>query len=265
MIIDGRKIAKEVLSRLEKEFVKFGKVKIAAFVVGDNPASFSFLKQKRKTAEKLGIEIIICHLPLNIEQERLGEKIKELNNNSAIKAIILQLPLPAGFGLEEITKEISPQKDIDALSSRSLVLAPAVEVVKLIFDKYQVDYRQSKITLVGFGRLTGKPIGEWLSSQAVDFFLVDENSSAEDRENRIKTTDILISGVGKANLVPAAWLKQGVVVIDFGYDFRENRIFGDFEQKGAEKAKLFTPTPKGTGPILVAMLFQNLLKLLDRD
>ncbi len=266
MIIHGRKLAKELTAQLKKEFKKFKKVKLAAVTVGENPASISFLEQKKRMADSVGVELKIYKFSPEISTEELAEELKKLSQAELITGIIIQLPLPQKFNLTEILKVLPPQKDVDALLSHSPVLAPTVEVVRFIFERYQINPTNKKILLTGYGRLVGKPIYRWLKDQVLarNIFVVGKDTPKKEKERLIKTADILVSGVGKANLIPESWVKPGAVVIDFGFDVKNGKIYGDVSPQASKKAKLFTPTPGGTGPILVAMIFKNLSRLVKK-
>lgn len=269
MLIDGKKIAQGLIDDLQKEFSKFQKVTVAAVVVGDDPASFSFLKQKQKKAQDIGIGLEIHKMPFDISEFELVNKIKILSGDERIKGLILQLPLPPRFlEISKILNAIPSEKDVDALSEKSIVLPPSVGVVKLLLEKYKINLANKKVVINGLGRLVGKPIYNWLRQQPElelgDLAAIEKDTSQKEREQLIKTADILISGVGKANLISSALIKKGAVVIDFGTARCGGKLCGDIEQVAAEKARLFTPTPGGTGPILVAIIFKNLLDLLDK-
>jgi len=264
MTINGRKLAKEMIADLKKQFKKYEKVLLAAIMIKGNSASLSFLRQKNRVAQFLGIELRIYKLSSNISNKKLIKELEKLSKSKIITGIIIQLPLPEKFNLDRILKSLPVKKDVDALSPHSQNLAPTVEVVKFIFEKYKIQLTDKKIVVNGFGRLTGKPIYNWLKTQRSpqDIFVIEENIPQKERVNLIKTADILISGVGKANLIPSAWVKERTVIIDFGYSFKRGKIYGDVAKEAAEKAELFTPTPGGTGPLLVAMIYQNLLNLI---
>jgi len=264
MIINGRQLAGDIILGLKKE-LKSCNLKITAIAVGNSEASLSFLKQKQKIAKEIGVAMEIIQLLESTSQEDLINTILKLNQDEASSGIILQLPLPAKFNAEEALDTISPKKDIDGLSKNAIVLPPAASVVEFILKEYDVELENKKIVVVGQGRLVGKPIGEWLSQKQAEFSFIEKQTPEVERQDLIKKSDILISGVGKANLIPADLFKPDAVVIDFGFDKRNNQICGDIEQKVGDKVTLFTPTPNGTGPILVAMIFNNLFKLQNND
>ncbi|MBI2446738.1 MAG: bifunctional 5,10-methylenetetrahydrofolate dehydrogenase/5,10-methenyltetrahydrofolate cyclohydrolase [Parcubacteria group bacterium] len=285
MIIDGKNLAGEILAKLKKEIQKLPRrLSVGAVFVGKNPASESFLKQKAKIAEILGVNFKIFRHELNISTEKLAKEIMKLNKNqiknnyptsrrSSVNGIIVQLPLPKHIKIESVLNVINPKKDIDALSKNPKVLAPTAEAVKFIFQKYKINYKNKNILIVGRGRLVGKPIFNWLNANkshrqslrskcsSVKVKIIDERQK-NNLTRYTNNSDIIISGVGKAGLINGNMIKRNAVLIDFGFSKKGNKIFGDFNfATCAKKAKLITPVPGGMGPIMVAMLFNNLIKL----
>lgn len=254
MIVDGKKLAERILVGLKKEILKLPqRLSVGAVLVGKVPASMSFLKQKEKMAEILGINFKIFKFPPKTAAARIKGKVLELNKVRNINGIIIQLPLPKYINTEKILAVINPKKDIDALSKSPLILAPTVEAVKLIFQKYRINLRNKNILIVGRGRLVGQPIYNWLVSQ---------ESYRKVMISKLCKADIVVSGVGKAGLIKGNMIKKGAVLIDFGFSQKNGKILGDFDfATCVKKAKLITPVPGGMGPIMVAMLFRNLLKL----
>jgi len=267
MIINGKKLAGEIVDGLKPEFQKAGKAVLAVVVVGGSKIIFSFIAQKQIVAEKLGITTQLFKFSDNAQEKDVIEKIKELGEKKEINGIIVQLPLPEHFNIEEVLNSIPKEKDVDALSDDAKNSLISVEVVKFIFEKYQIVLLEKNIAVVGLGRLIGKPIYNWLSEKVSPsrMSLIKKETSQEERKEIIERADILISGVGKAGLIPTEMIKPGAVLIDFGYDFKDGVISGDIEKESSKKASLFTPTPAGTGPILVAMIFKNLLSLIKNQ
>ena len=274
MVVNGRKLADEILTELKKELKKLPRrLSVGAVFVGKNPASESFLKQKAKVADILGVNFKIFKFKSKITTSKLAKEIKKLNEDKNINGIIVQLPLPKHIKTEYVLGVINPKKDIDALSKNPRVLAPTVEAVKFIFQKYLPSGDLPNILIVGHGRLVGKPIYEWLTAQNSSRDLVRSGKKTRkiiiidiNQKNQLsklaRRADIIISGVGKAGLIKGSMIKRGAVLIDFGFDRKDRKISGDFDFNScAEKAKIITPVPGGMGPIMVAMLFRNLVKL----
>lgn len=265
MIIDGKQLAREIIDGLKNEFAKLPpKAVLTALTAGDNPACELFLKQKQKIAKDLGAELRIIKINEQAGQEGLMVEIGNLNQDNAIGGIIVQLPLPSNFDFEKIAKTIAPQKDVDGFTN-TIVKPPAVATAAYLLEKYNVFLENKKIAVVGRGKLVGGPVCQWLAEKAnaAAVFIIDKQTAEEKKGEWLKQADIVISGVGKANLIAKDMVKEGVMAIDFGYDIQGGKVCGDISPEVASKASLFTPTPGGTGPILVAMLFRNLLKLIQ--
>lgn len=260
MVIDGKKIAQDIIGRLNK-LPKPEKM-LAAVLVGGNKQSLSFLRQKEKMAEQLGIAFHLYQYGDSIIETDLIEEIKKIGNDRAIGGIIVQLPLPAHYNRAAVLAAINPKKDIDALTfeSREYVQPLPVEVVKDVLEFTNNNLQHLTTAVVGRGFLVGKPIIEWLESIKKSFKLFYSKSGLEG----LKDADLVITGVGKGGLINSEMLKRGAGVIDFGYDFVDGKIKGDFEPPSPPAGVFsgwYTPTPGGTGPILVAEIFKNFYKL----
>lgn len=264
MIINGNKLADELAGRLKKEFEKLPHLTVGAVLVGKNPASMSFLKQKSKMAVALGVNFRVFKFNQKITSGRLVKEVLKLNGSKTVNGIIVQLPLPGQINADRILAAVDPKKDIDALSPAPRVLAPTVGAVKFIFEKYKINYKNQGILVIGRGRLVGQPIFNWLSRRTNNVVNIDEEQKGK-LQNYTKKADIIISGVGKGGLIRKEMIKSGAVLIDFGFNKRGGKIKGDFDFASCvKKAKLITPVPGGMGPLMVAMLFRNLLKLNNK-
>lgn len=270
-IINGRKIAQEVIDGLKK-LPKPNKTLVAVFV-GDDLASVSFLKQKSKVAQDLGLEFKLEQFPETISEIDLKEKIKTIGEDPRVGGIIIQLPLPPKFDQSKIISLLNPKKDVDALTAGAKVLPLAVGVVKDVLEeamKYEnsTNIRNLKdrlVAVVGRGVLIGKPIAEWLSGKCHNVMVLHRGSDF----SQLKSADLVVTGAGKAGLIKPEMLKAGAGVIDFGFDMVRGKIRGDFDSSSLTAIpstlypSFYTPTPGGTGPILVAELFKNFYKLLS--
>lgn len=272
MLIDGRKIADEILEGLKRGIEKSGRhFKLAAVLIGGSPASKKFLELKQKAAEKVGIEYEIHELSVS-NTNQLVEQVTEIaaQNN---EGVIIELPLPLGIDIQPILDAVPQEKDVDVLSRRSQdayfgsaswrnmsILPPAVEAVRIIFEKYNIDISGKKCAVFGHGLLVGKPIAHWLQNQKAEVSIIDEFTENPTQFSR--EADIIISGVGKANLIRADMVKPGAIVIDFGYENIEGRSVGDVDfESVSEVDGLITPVPGGVGPIVIAAVFRNLMRL----
>lgn len=290
MIIDGKKIAQEIIEKLKSQ-PKPEKI-FAAILVGDDKISENFLKQKEKVAKELGIDFRIYRFPAppdgGLKNDNLRKEVLKIALLKKVGGVIAQLPLPEHINRHYILNVIPREKDVDVLGERALgafytyrnlVLPPAVgvvqEIIKNCIHQPAEEIENLRVAVVGAGFLIGKPIAVWLMNQnpegkqASYGVRVKELAVFEKGSDltQLKNYDLVISGVGKAGLIKLEMLKDNAGVIDFGYSINENgKIHGDFEansliNKLTNQPNFYTPTPGGTGPILVAKLFENFYKL----
>lgn len=262
-LIDGRKIAGEVIANLKAK-PKPDKF-LGAVLVGDDPASQNFLKQKERAGKELGIDFRLYQLPADTTTDKLRAEIGRLAGAKNCGGLIVQLPLPQGVNRHYVLNAIPAGKDPDMLSEaalgafytgRSGLVPPAVETVKDIISREKRDLRAENVVLIGAGFLIGRPVGYWLLNKVAQLTVLD--SKTADLRVKLKDADIVISGVGRQDIVTSDDLKTGALVIDFGCSKKGDKVVGDFNPGGAEAKNIsYTPTPGGTGPILVAKLFQN--------
>lgn len=260
IIIDGKKIAREIIETLKK--MPQTQNKLAAVFVGDNPASASFLRQKRKIAEELGIAFQLYQFSESISEEDLQKEVKKIGEDQTIGGMIVQLPLTEKFQRDIILSALNPGKDVDALHPQSEVFPLAVEVVKDILKEIHYEISDKVVGVVGRGLLVGEPIAKWLLGNCREVIVFHTKTDL----SRIQECDLIISGAGKAGLIKPSMLKTGAGVIDFGFSVAGGKIRGDLDisqltNQPINQLTFYTPTPGGTGPILVAELFRNFYKL----
>ncbi len=264
MIVDGKKLANTILEQCGA-LPKTDKF-CAAFLVGDDPSSVSFLNQKHKAAVKAGIGFRLFQFPREVQNDVLRDAVTKIVADDACGGALLQLPVPDHINQHEILNAIPTEKDVDVLGERTLgafyflqskVLPPAVGVVETICKEQNYNLASLSVAVVGLGLLVGKPIANWIMRKAKDTILLHSTSDL----SLLKNVDLVITGVGKAYFIKPEMLKNGAAVIDFGYD----SMCGDFDATGLSPddshVSFYTPTPGGTGPILVAKLFDNFCRL----
>ncbi len=285
MKIEGKKIAAEIMERIKEGMDSRlrGNDKplvLAVIYVGENPASEAFIKQKKKVAEELGIGFRVYEFSEEVSNEKLREEVVRIAGQGTVEGVVVQLPLPEKFNRQKILNAVPTEKDVDVLSEkawgafslgRSKVLPPAVGVVDQILNIEGIDSRFSSTALttsrgndivvgvVGAGMLVGRPVAAWLSGKVKKLTIFDEGSDLSE----LSEYDLVVTGVGKAGIIKPDYLKTGGGVIDFGYEGGKGDLDASDEER-LEKLAFWTPTPGGTGPILVAKLFENFYKL-NRD
>jgi methylenetetrahydrofolate dehydrogenase (NADP+)/methenyltetrahydrofolate cyclohydrolase len=265
MKIDGKKIAQEIAGKLK---IRPAPKKIfAAVLVGNDSASASFLKKKEETARELGVDFRLYEFDGEIKNDELRKEVGKLSGSRSVRGVIIQLPLPKHLNRHYVLNAISREKDVDALgeralgafyAGRSVVLPPAAGTAKEIIEKLEIELKTARAAVIGRGILVGRPISLWLQDRVAELAVF--SSQTENLKEKLKDFDIIISGAGKANLFSAEDAKKNALIIDFGYDFKDGKIFGDFNPENADSVS-YTPTPGGTGPILVAKLFENFYEL----
>ncbi len=265
MLIDGRTIAAEVVAELKAKKRDFAGKKMLGILLGDNAASLSFLRQKQQTAKELGVQFEVVQIAAPIAEAELVARVKMLTADAAVAAAIVQLPI-AGEGIEpgHVLDAVPYEKDIDCLGERrsreyyanplaAPIAPPAVGTVRRILARAGIgDVRGKRLTVYGFGRLVGKPVAAWGAASGAIVTILRRNSTREEIVMALENSDIIVTGVGQANLISVADVHPGTIVIDFGYP-------ADIDAAAADKRGIIvTPTPGGTGPVLVVELFRNL-------
>jgi len=265
MIVDGRALAEEIKRDLRTRAKGSGLV-LAVVWVGEDPVSEKYIERKKKFGADLGVEVVVYEYPSDIAEQDLIEEVTKLNNDEKINGVIVQLPIPSQINQEKILNLISPEKDVDALTSEARVLSPTVGAIKEILEHYHVELKNKKVVVLGHGQLVGRPVSIWLTQEGANVEIIDINT--KNPESILQQADIIVSGVGKSDLITPEKIKDGVVLIDAGTSElpsgqigASGKIIGDANPACADKCSLFTPVPGGVGPLTVAMLFKNLLEL----
>ena len=269
-LLDGKKLAGEILEEVKKDIKGHRqKLGLAAILVGDNLVSKIYIRQKEKACQGVGILFRLFKFPENINLKKLKKGINEIVQDPDNSGIIIQLPLPKNFNTQEILNLIPPEKDIDVLSETSLgkfsqrtlsILPPVVSGIASLLKKYKIEIKGKDILIVGVGRLVGYPLAIWFLQENATVSVV--NKYSKDIMSFTKKADILISGVGKPNLIRDNMIKRGVIIIDAGTSVESGKLEGDVDfESVSKKASYITPVPGGVGPMTVACLLENLIKI----
>ena len=268
-IIDGKAVSKSVKERVKAECEAKGiKPGLAVIIVGDDPASQVYVRNKEKACEECGFYSEKYALPADTTQEELNELVATLNNKQEINGILCQLPLPSHLDDKEVINRIDPIKDVDAfhpvnvgaimIGDYNFLPCTPAGVMELIHST-GVDVSGKKAVVIGRSNIVGKPMA---------MLLLHENATVEITHSRTqnltdvtKTADILVAAIGKAKFVTADMVKDGAVVIDVGMNRDENgKLCGDVDYENVkDKCSFITPVPGGVGPMTISMLMQNTL------
>lgn len=270
MIIEGKLISQKVLEELKKEIQQKNlNLRLAAVLVSNNPGIRKFVELKGKAAREAVIDYNIFEFPEKISEEALKNEVRKIVLDECNNGVLVELPLPEGINAQNILNEISIGKDVDVLSqeaqgrfflNESGIFPPAVEAVRTVLEFHNFKVKGKKAAVFGYGLLVGKPVAHWLSQNGADVSVIDENT--KNPEKYSLEADIIVSGVGKPELIGGNMVKNGAVAIDFGYENKDGRMVGDFKfDEVAPKASLITPVPGGMGPVVVVAVLKNLVKL----
>lgn len=265
MLVDGKKIAESLRRRLVGQ-VRRAKTKpfLAVVLVGDDPASIFYIKKKQELAASVGIKFQLHVFPKNITQSIFVKQIKKIVANKKLTGFIIQLPLPKQLNQDEVLQLIPEEIDVDGLSpkfwTRLLAgnqpfLPPTIGAVKEILDLHRVSLIGKEVVIIGKGPLVGKPLACWLMNQEVTFTVIDRKT--KQIGGILRSADVIITGIGQKHFLKNSMIKAGAVVIDVGTTYQGKKVFGDADPIIAGKAKLFTPTPGGVGPLTVVKLLAN--------
>lgn len=278
-LIDGKQLAKQLneetatrVAALKKRGITPG---IAVILVGDDPASAIYTRNKHRKAEKLGMKSVLKTFPADASQEEVMACVQELNNDPSIHAILVQSPLPKHFDEKALDNAIIPEKDVDGFhpynvgrlynddpDKRYPVSCTPRGVLKML-DHYNVDLDGKDVVVMGRSILVGKPMQSLLQNRNATVTMLSAHT--KDEEFYIRHADILIVAIGHPQFVKAQDVKEGAVVIDVGINrLEDGSLCGDVDFENVkEKASLITPVPGGVGPMTIASLMAQTVDLAE--
>lgn len=273
IILDGKKLRDKIFENLKQRLNNMSeKPTLAVILVGDDPASQIYVKNKKKTAENLGINSIVINYPSDIAENILLDKIQELNNDNKITAILVQLPLPKHIDKFKIIDAIAPEKDVDGLTpynsgklfsgEEPYVYPCTPKGILLLLDEYNIELEGKHVVVIGRSNLVGKPVAQMLLNRNATVTMC--HSHTKNLSDITKTADLVVSAVGK-NIIGEKMLKSDCVVVDVGI-FKDinGKICGDVDFTSASKiAAYISPVPGGVGPMTIASLMLNTVELAD--
>lgn len=276
-IIDGKEVSgkiKESIKWRVEELIGRGIVPgLSVIIIGDDPASLTYVNNKKKTCEALGMRSDLRQYPASLTEKELLEVITELNNDPEIHGILVQLPLPSHIDEFKVINAISPEKDVDGFHPVSVgnmmigndtFLPCTPHGIMKMLEFYGIDPKGKHAVVVGRSNIVGKPIGQLLLQK--DATVTYCHSKTNDLKSFTKQADILIAAIGKAKMLDESYIKPGAVVIDVGMNRDEHgKLCGDVDFDAVfETASHITPVPGGVGPMTIAMLMENTLLSAER-
>ena len=273
MILDGKALATKIKTELKEEVENlkstYEKVpKLAVVLVGNDPASCVYVKNKKNACNYVGIDSVSIELPENTTQQELETKLTELNNDSSINGILLQLPLPKHLNERSALNCISATKDVDGLGQENMgrlltgedgLVACTPSGIMELFKEYNISLKGKNAVIINRSILVGKPLIGLLLSQNATVTVC--HSHTKDLFTHTQQADIVISAVGKKNFLTADMIKENAVVIDVSIVRTAEGLCGDADFDNLKnKASFITPVPGGVGPLTIAMLLKNTVK-----
>ncbi|MFA5831447.1 MAG: bifunctional 5,10-methylenetetrahydrofolate dehydrogenase/5,10-methenyltetrahydrofolate cyclohydrolase [Candidatus Paceibacterota bacterium] len=269
MIINGKQIAQEIKDVLKKELKKLPREpQLDIIYAGDNPVIENFLKIKMNFGKEIGAKTMVHLFSETVPEETLTAIIKKIVKEKKTDGIIVQLPLPKGIDVQKVLNAVPLEKDVDILSDKAFEFfaktegankPPVAGAFMEILERNNVSIKGKKVVIVGRGRLVGKPFKVCMERAGAD--ITQLNSTTGDPVPYLLTADIIATGIGKPHFIKLEMIRDGVIILDGGTSEKNGKIVGDADPSCAEKCSIFTPVPGGIGPITVALLFRNLMKL----
>jgi methylenetetrahydrofolate dehydrogenase (NADP+) / methenyltetrahydrofolate cyclohydrolase len=268
-IIDGKAVAAQTRERVRADVAQLDvQPGLATILVGDDPASHVYVRNKRKASEEVGIRSFDHDLPPSVPENELADLIRQLNDDAAVNGILLQLPVPGHIDPDAMIELIDPLKDVDGLTTTNagrlvqgregLVSCTPLGVMELLHSE-EVELRGAEAVVIGRSQLVGRPLASLLLAR--DATVTMCHSRTRDLAEVCRRADVLVAAVGQAELVTAEMVGDGAVVIDVGINRTEDGLVGDVDFEAvAQKASAITPVPGGVGPMTIAMLLANTVK-----
>lgn len=269
IIIDGKKIAAKIekIAAADAATLKAKGIvpKLAVVLVGNNKASLTYIKRKKAAAERVGVNFVLHQFPKNISKNDLITNINKIQQDKQLTGLIIQLPLPERLYVSEVLNSINPTIDVDCLTDNNIgklvmetnqIEPPTPWAVIRTLKEIKFNMVGKNITIVGAGALVGKPLAIMLVNELAS--VTTCNSHTKDIKKKCLEADVIVSAVGKKDLITKDMVRKNTVVIDTGIVYVKGHMQGDIDFKNvSKKAGFITPTPGGIGPITVAKLLKN--------
>ncbi|MEK7624062.1 MAG: bifunctional 5,10-methylenetetrahydrofolate dehydrogenase/5,10-methenyltetrahydrofolate cyclohydrolase [Patescibacteria group bacterium] len=268
-LIDGKAIAQKIEQETAARVAALKQTgatpKLAVILVGEDKPSQTYVRKKGEAAKKAGMNFALHEIKESTSTLELIEKIEEIQSDSELSGLIVQLPLPPQIDTNAVLNTIRPEIDIDCLTEvnlgklimkSNLIEPPTPGAVMSILEHLQVDLVGKNVTIIGAGPLVGKPLAVMMINARASVTVC--NSKTRDTKEKCLAADVIVTGVGKKDVLRGDMVRKGAIVIDTGVDFVEGKMYGDVNvDEVVQNAGWVTPTPGGVGPITVARLLLN--------
>ena len=280
-IIDGKRlgaeIEEELKSRVSRMVSSSRAPHLVVVIVGDDPASHVYVRNKERACKRIGIRSTRYDLPGDSVQDDLVSLIQELNDDQDVDGILVQSPLPSSFDEIGITEMIRPDKDVDGFHPINLgrivtgktdgMLPCTPSGIMRMLESTGESLAGKKALVIGRSRIVGMPAALLLAQRGIDATVTIAHSRSKDLELLCRDSDVLIAAVGRPGMVPREWVKDGAIVVDVGINRVESeggsKLIGDVEEGASEYAKWITPVPGGVGPMTISMLMTNTVRAAE--
>lgn len=286
-LLEGKEVAdrmrKDLLERIASLKERGTAPGLAVIIVGDDPASVSYVKMKGRACQELGMHSITVRKPADLGEEALLQLIDELNRDPLVHGILVQLPVPRNIDVGKVISAIDPRKDVDGFHPMNVGkmfigedggFLPATPYgIHIMLSTYGIDVAGKHVVIVGRSNIVGKPMAAILMQKGVDATVTVCHSRTSNLRELTSQADVLISGIGRAGFITADMVKEGAVVVDAGSNRIEDptaprgyRFVGDVDFEAVrEKASGITPVPGGVGPMTIIMLMHNTVLAAERS
>lgn len=276
-IIDGKKLAETIKQNLAERINALKEKNIipglTVILVGDDPASQVYVRNKANTFTKLGLNSSVEQYPASLSEEALCNRIRELNNDPSVHGILVQLPLPANLDTNKVIETISPEKDVDGfhisnagalMTGRPLFIPCTPYGVMKMLESENVELRGAEAVVIGASNIVGKPMALLLQKAGATVTIC--NSKTKDLAAHTRRADVLVVATGRPEMITGDMIKPGAIVIDVGINRgSDGKLKGDVEFSSAkEVAGAITPVPGGVGPMTIVMLLVNTIEAAER-
>ena len=280
-IIDGKRlgaeIEEELKSRVSRMVSSSRAPHLVVVIVGDDPASHVYVRNKERACKRIGIRSTRYDLPGDSAQDDLVSLIQKLNDDQDVDGILVQSPLPSSFDEIGITEMIRPDKDVDGFHPINLgrivtgktdgMLPCTPSGIMRMLESTGESLAGKKALVIGRSRIVGMPAALLLAQRGIDATVTIAHSRSKDLELLCRDSDVLIAAVGRPGMVPREWVKDGAIVVDVGINRVESeggsKLIGDVEEGASEYARWITPVPGGVGPMTISMLMTNTVRAAE--
>ncbi|MBH0229827.1 bifunctional methylenetetrahydrofolate dehydrogenase/methenyltetrahydrofolate cyclohydrolase FolD [Halobacillus yeomjeoni] len=271
-VIYGKQLAEDLRQEMKQEVSELHKQnifpKLVVIIIGEDPASKSYVKGKQKASEKIGMDSDLIELPEETSEEELLNLIDRFNQDRTVHGILVQLPLPEHIHEQKVIEAIDPSKDVDGfhpinvgkmLTGQDTFYPCTPFGILVMLKRAEIELEGKHVVIIGRSNLVGKPVGQLLLNENAT--VTHCHSRTKNLRDHTKRADIIIVAAGKPDLITGEDIKEGTVVIDVGVNRVDGQLTGDVEfESASEKASHITPVPKGVGPMTITMLLHNTIK-----